>query len=70
MSRELPGPGAVDEMLRVLSKPGYLVFGLPNHGSLWTPIEDAIRAMEVKSRVIMSHDQQFVLIKDMSRWQY
>ena len=34
---------AVDEMLRVLRRPGYLVFGLPNHGSLWTPIEDAIR---------------------------
>ena len=36
-------PGAVDEMLRVLRTPGYVVFGLPNHASLWTPIEDAIR---------------------------
>ena len=29
-------------MLRVLRRPGHLIFGLPNHGSLWTPLEDVV----------------------------
>ena len=33
---------AVAEMLRVLKRPGHLVFGLPNHASLWTPLEDVV----------------------------
>ncbi len=32
---------ALKEMLRVLRRPGYLVIGVPNHGSLWTPLGDA-----------------------------
>ncbi|MBI4522016.1 MAG: class I SAM-dependent methyltransferase [Gemmatimonadetes bacterium] len=40
----LPDVGrAVDEALRVLKRPGYLIAGIPNHGSLWTPLADAIR---------------------------
>ena len=31
------------EMLRVVRKPGYVIIGLPNHASLWTPIEDRLR---------------------------
>jgi ubiquinone/menaquinone biosynthesis C-methylase UbiE len=34
---------AFDEMLRVLRRPGHIVIGLPNHASLWTPIEDRLR---------------------------
>ncbi|RPI55070.1 MAG: class I SAM-dependent methyltransferase [Acidobacteria bacterium] len=34
---------AFDEMLRVLRRPGHIVIGLPNHASLWTPIEDRFR---------------------------
>ncbi len=30
----------LEEVLRVLRQPGYLVVGTPNHGSLWTPLED------------------------------
>ena len=32
---------ALEEMLRVLRRPGYLVIGVPNHASLWTPLGDA-----------------------------
>ncbi len=32
-----------DEMLRVLKRPGHIVIGLPNHASLWTPVEDRLR---------------------------
>ena len=34
---------ALDEMLRVLRRPGHVIIGLPNHASLWTPIEDRLR---------------------------
>ena len=34
---------ALDEMLRVVRRPGHIIIGLPNHASLWTPLEDAIR---------------------------
>jgi SAM-dependent methyltransferase len=34
---------ALDEMLRVARRPGHIIIGLPNHASLWTPLEDAIR---------------------------
>jgi SAM-dependent methyltransferase len=34
---------AFDEMLRVLRRPGHIIIGLPNHASLWTPIEDRLR---------------------------
>ena len=34
---------ALDEMLRVLRRPGHIIIGLPNHASLWTPIEDRLR---------------------------
>jgi SAM-dependent methyltransferase len=34
---------ALEEMLRVLRRPGYVVIGLPNHASMWTPLEDFIR---------------------------
>lgn len=34
---------ALDEVLRVLRRPGYIIIGLPNHASLWTPLEDAVR---------------------------
>jgi SAM-dependent methyltransferase len=34
---------ALDEMLRVVRRPGHIIIGLPNHASLWTPVEDAIR---------------------------
>ena len=33
---------AVTEILRVLKRPGHLIFGLPNHASLWTPLEDVV----------------------------
>jgi SAM-dependent methyltransferase len=33
---------ALEEMLRVVRRPGYLIIGLPNHASLWTPFEDWI----------------------------
>jgi len=33
---------ALDEMLRVVRRPGYIIIGLPNHASLWTPLEDWI----------------------------
>jgi SAM-dependent methyltransferase len=34
---------AVEEMLRVVRRPGHIIIGLPNHASLWTPIEDCLR---------------------------
>jgi SAM-dependent methyltransferase len=34
---------ALEEMLRVVRRPGYIIIGLPNHASLWTPIEDRLR---------------------------
>ncbi len=34
---------ALDELLRVVRRPGYVIIGLPNHASLWTPFEDAVR---------------------------
>ena len=34
---------ALDEMLRVLRRPGHIIIGLPNHASLWTPVEDRLR---------------------------
>ena len=34
---------ALEEMLRVLRRPGYIIIGLPNHASLWTPLEDRLR---------------------------
>ncbi len=34
---------ALDEMLRVVRRPGHIIIGLPNHASLWTPIEDRLR---------------------------
>ena len=33
----------LDEMLRVVRRPGYIIIGLPNHASLWTPVEDCLR---------------------------
>jgi SAM-dependent methyltransferase len=34
---------ALDEMLRVVRRPGCIIIGLPNHASLWTPFEDRVR---------------------------
>jgi len=34
---------ALDEMLRVVRRPGHIIIGLPNHASLWTPVEDSMR---------------------------
>lgn len=34
---------ALDEMLRVVRRPGHIIIGLPNHASLWTPLEDRLR---------------------------
>ncbi len=34
---------ALEEMLRVVRRPGYIIIGLPNHASLWTPFEDCLR---------------------------
>ena len=34
---------ALGEMLRVVRRPGYIIIGLPNHASLWTPLEDGLR---------------------------
>jgi SAM-dependent methyltransferase len=34
---------ALDEMLRVVRRPGHIIIGLPNHASLWTPFEDRLR---------------------------
>jgi SAM-dependent methyltransferase len=34
---------ALDEILRVVRRPGHIIIGLPNHASLWTPVEDALR---------------------------
>lgn len=33
---------ALDEALRVLRRPGYLVVGVPNHASLLTPLQDLL----------------------------
>jgi SAM-dependent methyltransferase len=33
---------AIDESLRVLKRPGYLVAGIPNHASLLTPTQDLV----------------------------
>lgn len=33
---------ALDEMLRVVRRPGHIIIGLPNHASLWTPLEDRL----------------------------
>ena len=37
---------ALDEMLRVVKRPGHIIIGLPNHASLWTPLEDRLRARD------------------------
>ena len=37
---------ALDEMLRVVRRPGYIIIGLPNHASLWTPVEDRLRGRD------------------------
>jgi SAM-dependent methyltransferase len=34
---------AFGEMLRVVRRPGHVIIGLPNHASLWTPVEDWLR---------------------------
>lgn len=34
---------ALDEMLRVVRRPGHIIVGLPNHASLWTPLEDGLK---------------------------
>ena len=34
---------AFAECLRVVRRPGTIVIGLPNHASLWTPLEDGLR---------------------------
>jgi SAM-dependent methyltransferase len=34
---------ALEEMLRVVRRPGHIIIGLPNHASLWTPLEDFLR---------------------------
>jgi SAM-dependent methyltransferase len=34
---------ALEEAARVVKRPGYVVIGLPNHASLWTPVEDRLR---------------------------
>ena len=34
---------ALDEMRRVVRRPGHIIIGLPNHASLWTPLEDRLR---------------------------
>jgi SAM-dependent methyltransferase len=34
---------ALDEMMRVVRRPGHIIIGLPNHASLWTPLEDRLR---------------------------
>lgn len=34
---------ALEEMLRVVRRPGHIIIGLPNHASLWTPLEDGFR---------------------------
>jgi SAM-dependent methyltransferase len=34
---------ALNEMLRVVRRPGHIIIGLPNHASLWTPLEDRLR---------------------------
>jgi SAM-dependent methyltransferase len=34
---------ALEEALRVVRRPGHIIIGLPNHASLWTPVEDALR---------------------------
>ena len=36
-------PRALGEMLRVVRRPGFIIIGLPNHASLWTPLEDGWR---------------------------
>jgi SAM-dependent methyltransferase len=33
---------AFDEILRVTRRPGFIIIGVPNHASLWTPFEDAL----------------------------
>ena len=37
---------ALEEMLRVLRRPGHIIIGLPNHASLWTPLEDRLRGRD------------------------
>ena len=39
-------PVALQEMLRALRRPGYVIIGLPNHASLWTPLEDRLRTRD------------------------
>lgn len=34
---------ALNEMLRVVRRPGHIIIGLPNHASLWTPLEDKLQ---------------------------
>lgn len=34
---------ALEEALRVVKRPGHIIIGLPNHASLWTPLEDRLR---------------------------
>jgi SAM-dependent methyltransferase len=34
---------ALREVLRVLRRPGYVILGVPNHASLWTPLADLAR---------------------------
>jgi SAM-dependent methyltransferase len=34
---------ALDELLRIVRRSGHIIIGLPNHASLWTPVEDALR---------------------------
>ena len=37
---------ALEEMLRVVRRPGHIIIGLPNHASLWTPVEDWLRGRD------------------------
>lgn len=37
---------ALEEMVRVVRRPGYIIIGLPNHASLWTPFEDVLHCRD------------------------
>jgi hypothetical protein len=45
---------AFEELLRVVRRPGHIIIGLPNHASLWTPIEDRLRG---RSRLAFGVDR-------------
>ena len=54
---------ALGEMLRVVRRPGYIIIGLPNHASLWTPIEDRLRRRDRRAFGVEARPRRVAMVQ-------